>query len=210
MALTTVPVDSGTAPLAVQCAHLLIALKRIDEAIAVLDAAVLALGDQPDLSIGRAEVLREQGKPGEGVSALEKALERSPAHHDITVALAESYLAAKRFEAARAVVVRTTAVTTDSGHRATLKSLEAEIDLSIGELERAVRELRSAAQLQPSAKRHYATASALMRLHDFDEAWAEVRAGQRLDSRDGALTTEENFKVIERGYRQLEQVKRSP
>jgi tetratricopeptide (TPR) repeat protein len=209
-ALTTVPVDKDTGAFAVQCAHLLIALKRMDDAIAVLDTAVLALGDTPELAIGRAEVLKEHGKSDEAIAALEKALEKSPAHYDITVALADSYLAVKRYEAARAIVVRTTAVTTDSERRATLKTIEGEIDQSVGELERAVRELRAAAQLQPTAKRHYAVAAALMQLHDYDDAWAEVRAGQRLDSPQGAASSEDIFKTTEHGYRQLEAVKRQP
>lgn len=206
-ALSTLPVEEGTASFAVQCAQLLIGLKRMDEAITVLDATAKAIGDKPELAIGKAEVLRQLGMPDEAITTLELALKKSPAHYDITVALADSYLAAKRFEAARAVVVKTTAVTTDSVKRATLKTMEAQIDLAIGETERAVREYRAAAQLQPTAQRHYATASALMKLRAFEDAWAEVRAGQRLDTSSGALTAEDNFKQTERGYRQLEAVK---
>lgn len=209
-ALATLPVEPGTGPFAVQCAQLLIGLKRTDDAIAVLDAAVKALGDSPDLAIGRADVLRQNGKPDEAVTTLEQALQKSPAHYEITLALANAYLQAKRYEAARAVVVKTTAVTTDSARRATLKGIEGEIDLAIGETERAVRELRAAAQLQPTPDRHYAVASALMRLRAFDDAWAEVRAGQRLDSASSASAHEDHFKSVENGYRSPEAVKPSP
>ncbi|MBL8957076.1 MAG: tetratricopeptide repeat protein, partial [Myxococcaceae bacterium] len=209
-ALATLPVEPTTGAFAVQCAQRLIGLKRTADAIAVLDAAVKSLGDSPELAIGRAEVLKVHGKPDEAQLTLEAALKRSPAHYDITLALANVYLASKRYEVARAAVVKTTAVTTDSAKRATLKSLEAEIDLAIGETERAVREFRAAAQLQPSAQRHYATAAALMKLRAFDDAWAEVRAGQRLDSQSSAHATEEHFKEVENGYRRQEQVKREP
>ncbi len=206
-ALATLPVEEGTAAFAVQCANILIGLKRLDDAIALLDAAVAGVGDKPELAIGRAQVLQQHGKPQEAIATLEEALKKSPAHYDITVALATAYLVEKRHEAARAVVVKTTAVTTDSTRRAALKTMEAEIDLAIGETERAVRELRAAAQLEPTAARHYLMASALMKLRSFDEAWAEVRAGQRLDSSSGALAAEDNFKQAERGYKQLEAVK---
>lgn len=206
-ALATLPVEEGTAAFAVQCAQLLIGLKRMDEAITVLDATAKAIGDKPELAIGKAEVLRQHGMPDEATTTLEDALKKSPAHYEITMALAHAYLAAKRFEAARAAVVKTTAVTTDSVKRATLKATEAQIDEAIGETERAVREYRAAAQLQPTAQRHYATAAALMKLRAFDDAWAEVRAGQRLDTSSGALAAEDNFKQTERGYRQLEAVK---
>jgi tetratricopeptide (TPR) repeat protein len=205
--VTEAELRNDLAPLAVTCSKLLLHQQRLDDAIAVLDAAQKRAGASADLAIGRADILKAQARPDDAVATLENALKQAPAHFALTLALADAYMAGKRYEAARSVVVHTTAVTTDSKSRATLKTLEGDIDQAIGQLDRAVTEYRAAAQLVPTAPRHYAVAGVLMKQRAFDDAWAEIRAGQRLDSPNSASATEEMFKTLEQGYRQVEAAK---
>lgn len=207
-AVAELEVGPDLGPLAVICSKMLLAEKRLDEAISVLDVAERRAGASPDLAIGRADVLRVQGRPDDAVTALEAALKQAPAHFALTLALADAYIAAKKYEAARAVVVHTTAVTTDSQSRATLKTLEAQIDQALGQLDRAVTEFRAAAQLAPTAARHYAVADVLMKQHAYEDAWAEIRAGQRLDSPNSASATEEMYRSIEKSLRDLDEQQR--
>jgi tetratricopeptide (TPR) repeat protein len=196
-ALNEMPLESSTPALAAQCAKQLLSIGRREDASALLDSVAQKMKDPSELAMGRAEVLCERNRCDQGVALLEEALQKSPTHFEITRELASRYIRLKRYEAARAIVVRTAAVTVDTPRRAALKVVEGEVDSALGQWDRAFNAFRIASSLEPTSARHYMASEALMRLRKVDDAWAELRAGQRLDSQDGAQAAEQRLKQME-------------
>ena len=77
-------------------------LRRVEEAIAAYEQALVALPDNPDLLNNYAVALRQAGRPEEAIAALEAALARTPDAPDVHLNLAIAYRSLQRFaEAAR-------------------------------------------------------------------------------------------------------------
>ena len=175
----------------------LLGLQREPEAQALLEEIAHRTGPSPKLALAAAEAAAQAGKDDDALSRLQAAATQWPQDFDLAVALARGLMKAHRFEAARASVLKANSATTDAGRRAELKSLESQCDDQLGRREAAVEGFRAAARLAPRPHYHYAAATVLMQLSRYDDAWAEVRAGQRADSPEGAVAADQRFKDVE-------------
>lgn len=175
----------------------LMALGQEPKAQALIDEVAANFGPSPQLALASAEAARQAGKTADALERLEAAQKRWPTDFDVAVALARALMAAGKVEAARAAVLTANASTTEASKRAELKALEAECDVLLNRRERGLEGLRAAARLQARPEFSYRAAQVLMSLGRIDEAWAEVRAGQRADTSAGAVAADERFKQAE-------------
>jgi tetratricopeptide (TPR) repeat protein len=183
--------------LTLEAVGLWVAQGKIDVASEQLDAAFKREGPSPDLYLARSRLEQARHDTEAAAKALDQGLTKWPGQFDLTLERVRMELSEHHHGQAQKLLQQASAVAVQPAQRLELSLVEAQVDIEMGRLNRAIELYQGAVLRFPSTRTHSALASAYVQAGRYDDAISELRAAEHFEGKEGQQALDDYIHTLE-------------
>lgn len=189
--------NGAPAELTLEAVNLWVALGKVEIASEQLDGAFSREPPSPDLFLARSRLEQARHDTAAAARALDDGLTKWPGQFDLTLERVRMELADHRHGPATKLLQQASAVAVRPDQRLELTLVEAQVDLEMGRLNRAIELYQGAVLRFPSTRTHQTLASAYLKAGRYDDAISELHAAEHYEGKAGQQALDDYIHTLE-------------